>query len=244
MLGQGRFAKIQMAVLVVIALVMGANLISPAVAHVTRKLNHLYKHLDPRYINVGEKATSAATADTATNATNATNAGNADKVDNLDANGITRLARGQQAANIVLTGVFQTIASVNITLPAPGFVLVDGSANIETFTEACNCIAELQLRDTGAGGTSSPAFFTTTGNDVGTDDDANRSWVFQVAAAGARTFVLEARRFNIPTGTSQLAFASTITALYGPFGSTGGATLRPTGSEAPRSSKSAAPSGA
>jgi hypothetical protein len=69
MLGQRRFGKIQTAVLVVIALVMAANLISPAVGHVTRKLTHLYKHLDPRYVNVGEQAASAA---------------NADKLDNFD----------------------------------------------------------------------------------------------------------------------------------------------------------------
>jgi hypothetical protein len=40
----------------IIAAVMGANLISPAVGHVTKKVKHLYKHLDPRYINVGEAA--------------------------------------------------------------------------------------------------------------------------------------------------------------------------------------------
>jgi hypothetical protein len=56
MLGQRRFGKLQTAVLIVIALVMGANLISPAVAHVTRRLNHLYKHLDPRYVNTNETA--------------------------------------------------------------------------------------------------------------------------------------------------------------------------------------------
>jgi hypothetical protein len=46
-----------------------AMIVSPAGAHVTRKLKHLYKHLDPRYVNVGE---------TVANATNA------DKLDNLD----------------------------------------------------------------------------------------------------------------------------------------------------------------
>lgn len=50
-----RFGKVQTAALVVVALVMGANLISPAVAHVTTKLKHLVKHLDSRYYNVKEK---------------------------------------------------------------------------------------------------------------------------------------------------------------------------------------------
>jgi hypothetical protein len=44
------------ATLVVAGVVMGTMLIQPAVAHVTRKLAHLQKHLDPRYINAGEAA--------------------------------------------------------------------------------------------------------------------------------------------------------------------------------------------
>lgn len=75
MLGQRRFGKVQTALLVIIALVFGVSLISPAVGHVKKSLKHLYKHLDPRYVNVGEKATSAATADSAANA---------DKLDNID----------------------------------------------------------------------------------------------------------------------------------------------------------------
>jgi hypothetical protein len=58
-----RFGKIQMAILVVIALIMGANLISPAVGHVKRSIKHLYKHLDKRYYNVGEKVGDANTLD-------------------------------------------------------------------------------------------------------------------------------------------------------------------------------------
>jgi hypothetical protein len=65
MLGQRRFGKIQTALLVVIALVIGASLISPAVGHVKKSLKHLYKHLDPRYYNVGEKVAAAITADSA-----------------------------------------------------------------------------------------------------------------------------------------------------------------------------------
>ena len=60
MLGQRRFGKIQTALLVIIALVMGANLISPAVAHFRPKLGHLIKHVfakaDPRYVNTDELA--------------------------------------------------------------------------------------------------------------------------------------------------------------------------------------------
>ncbi len=99
MLGQKRFGKFQTAALVVIALVMGANLISPAVAHFKPKLGHLIKHVftkaDPRYINVGEKATSAATAD------NATNAANADKLDGLDSTALVKQSDRMTVAWVV-----------------------------------------------------------------------------------------------------------------------------------------------
>jgi hypothetical protein len=49
MLRERRFSKLQTAVLVAIALVMGASFIQPSVAHVTKKVKHLYKHLDKRY---------------------------------------------------------------------------------------------------------------------------------------------------------------------------------------------------
>jgi hypothetical protein len=41
-------------IVIVVGVFIGATLFQPAMAHVTRKLNHLVKHLDPRYINVGE----------------------------------------------------------------------------------------------------------------------------------------------------------------------------------------------
>jgi hypothetical protein len=54
-----RMGKLRVAAVLVIGAVMGANLLQPAVAHVTRSLRHLTKHLDPRYVNVGEKASDA-----------------------------------------------------------------------------------------------------------------------------------------------------------------------------------------
>lgn len=48
------------ATVLVVGVFLGATLFQPAVAHVTRKVNHLVKHVfkkaDPRYINVGESA--------------------------------------------------------------------------------------------------------------------------------------------------------------------------------------------
>jgi hypothetical protein len=108
MLGQRRFGKIQTAVLVVIALVMGANLISPAVGHVKRSLKHLYKHLDPRYVNVGE------TVAQATNATNATNAANANLLDNTDS-----------------TAFLQSQGPIHITTSHKDWVVQGGTATVD-----------------------------------------------------------------------------------------------------------------
>jgi hypothetical protein len=44
------------ATLIVVGTFVGATLITPATAHVKRSLKHLFRHLDPRYINVGEAA--------------------------------------------------------------------------------------------------------------------------------------------------------------------------------------------
>jgi uncharacterized lipoprotein YmbA len=129
MLGQRRFGKIQMALLVVIALVMGATLISPAVGHVTKKVKHLYKHLDPRYVNVGEKASSAATAD------------NAGLLDNIDSAGFLQtgsvLVRAQDdptAGYINDNAGTVTINTVSITAPSAGFVIISGQVDVDNDT--------------------------------------------------------------------------------------------------------------
>lgn len=108
MLGQRRFGKLQTALLVIIALVIGANLVSPAVGHVTKKLKHLYKHLDPRYVNVGEKAADA------------------DKLDGKDSSELaSRVASGFVAEPTESAGDF-LMASATITAPASGQLVMDG----------------------------------------------------------------------------------------------------------------------
>jgi hypothetical protein len=46
----------RLAALLVLSLLVGLNLVLPAGAHVTKKLPHLFRHLDPRYTNVNEMA--------------------------------------------------------------------------------------------------------------------------------------------------------------------------------------------
>jgi hypothetical protein len=54
-----RIALAKVAGLLVLVLLVGSNLILPAGAHVTKKLAHLVRHLDPRYINASEMAADA-----------------------------------------------------------------------------------------------------------------------------------------------------------------------------------------
>jgi hypothetical protein len=82
--------------LLVAGLLAGTVLIQPAVGHVTRRLNHLYKHLDKRYVKVGD---TVAQARNATNATNATNAANADSLDGKD-------STAYEQKSETMTGVF------------------------------------------------------------------------------------------------------------------------------------------
>jgi hypothetical protein len=58
--------------LLVAGLLTGTVLIQPAVAHVTRRLGHLQKHLDKRYVKKGDIVANAA------------NAANADRLDGKD----------------------------------------------------------------------------------------------------------------------------------------------------------------
>jgi hypothetical protein len=140
MLGQTRFGKVQTAILVVIALVMGANLISPAVAHVTRKLNHLYKHLDPRYYNVGEKVGDADTLDgqDSTGFLGATGkAADADRLDGIDSTGFLQTSQIRlDGTHISATSIddftsstYTSIASKTFTAPSNGFLFVVGSVS-------------------------------------------------------------------------------------------------------------------
>jgi hypothetical protein len=51
-----RRPRMRSVALLTAGILAGSVMLQPAVAHVTRRLNHLFRHLDPRYINVGEAA--------------------------------------------------------------------------------------------------------------------------------------------------------------------------------------------
>ena len=149
---------------------------------------------------------------------NATNAANADAVDGKSANELVRLTRSAGGINtLALTDAdYQTVASVQITVPAAGFVLVTSS----TIIESGDGFYQIRLRDVTTGTVTAQLVVDITPENLYIP--VSPTHVFQVAGTGARTFQLEARRFS---GTNGSATNATITALYVPFGSTGAGTL-------------------
>lgn len=168
--------------------------------------------------------TNAKTAQTADTATNAANAANANTIGGYGPSGLVRVARGSGVIfpNTVPVGTTPTtVGAVTITAPGPGFVLVTGVGVVRSFDASTS--VEMTLRE--AGGAQVSTGITAA---VGTNPDrvvilpVTLTWVFAVPGAGARTYQLQADRLN---GTSADAYDATLTAIFVPFGSTGGAAL-------------------
>jgi hypothetical protein len=147
---------------------------------------------------------------------------NADALNGYHAN---ELVRGTAAANSPFFSALTMTSqkTVSITLPKDGFVLVNASYSA-IFTAGCPCDAFLRIRDVRAGGTSSPDAFAQFA--AGSWGPVMQTWVFK-EAAGTYTFSADAG----VSGTVTVA-NPTLTALYVPFGSTGGSTLAPTSAAA------------
>jgi hypothetical protein len=135
------------------------------------------------------------------------------------ANGLVRVASKTGSVSITGGGDF-VAATVSITAPAAGFVLVNGTTTEEGGT--CPCEVGNYVEDTVASTRS-------TWNEYGTIDGSGNyassttSYVFPVSA-GVRTFELRAFRFS---GSGTNTVYGELTAMYVPFGSTGGSTLAP-----------------
>jgi hypothetical protein len=148
MLGQRRFGKLQTAVLIVIALVMGANLISPAVAHVTRRLNHLYKHLDPRYLNIGETAQNA----------NALGGKSLDAV-------LPRSASAENATVVGLVAGGTIVVQTTITTTATSRILATGAVELSGAEADERALCNISI-----GGVTSISYETTF-DDIGANNE-------------------------------------------------------------------------
>jgi hypothetical protein len=152
---------------------------------------------------------------------NATNAGNATAVGGYLPSGLLRVARADDhnpctAVNPV-TDAYATVATLALTAPAAGFVLVMAQVSVQ-HTNATLERVDVRLRDTTSNNTS-PATYSLLTQQAETH---GLTWVFPVTA-GARTFVLEAKKTGLLWGTCGAA----ITGLYVPFGYDGGTTLAP-----------------
>jgi hypothetical protein len=167
------------------------------------------------------KVPSAANADhatTATSATSASTAANASLLNGFAANGLVRAARVFNSASVLLGAANTTVATLSITAPAAGFVLL--TADYNTIGTGCPCEGWYLVRDAVAG-TLSNNYKITRNETSSTYHDGALTWVFPVAA-GARTFQLQGKN---GLGTTVNANGAAVTALYVPFGSTGGSTL-------------------
>lgn len=164
----------------------------------------------------------AVNADSATNADNAKNAGNAGNAGTVGGyapNGLTRVARATQTSTVALTSSYQTLATLSITAPSSGFVLVNSTVKVQSVN--CPCLGTARLRDVVANG----AVSSTTAAAVDTNtpqEPMSTTWVFPVAAAGTQTCVLEAYQAS---GVAMNALDGVVTAVFVPFGSTGGSGL-------------------
>jgi hypothetical protein len=230
MRSEKRFGKMQTAVLVVIALVMGANLISPAVGHVKKSIKHLYKHLDPRYINVGEKATSAATAD------NATNANNANNLDNLDSTAFVRTDNSrvfEHRLSTPIAGAAGTDRTLTLSgLPAGSYAIY-GKALLGTTAgsgmQGAQCVltagtsSDLSFERTDAGfyahiNTELVHAFAAPGSVSMACQFFSQPWIF---GAGANDTRIIAVKLNSDTKTSGVATRQARSAGSGSEGATG-----------------------
>jgi len=136
--------------------------------------------------------------------------------------GLVRVARQTTTPSVDLNaGTTTDIGSLAITAPSAGFVLVTASiATNANIPGTCPCELAGSLTD---GILTSPVFSNIVQDTATANDEASVTvtYVFPVEA-GARTFTARGQR---QTGSATLNTRATLTALFVPFGSTGGSTL-------------------
>jgi hypothetical protein len=149
---------------------------------------------------------------------------NADRVDGKHASALIRVA-SWQAINITAIPatnmLFQYGPDLVITAPAAGFVTVNigFAVNNASCTIACAVVGRVRHVE---GGVTSPITYASAST-IDAFDSASVHRVFEVSA-GINTFQLLLLRSNGGDGTVNGRSGSG-TAMYSPFGSTGGSTL-------------------
>lgn len=172
-------------------------------------------------------ATNATNATNAIHATSAANAGNANTVGGLAPNGLVRVAR---ASVLSIGSALPTTSPITaqITAPAAGFVLVNGTTNPFAFSSGntCPCQAVARLHHIQGNTQSLDAIVYLPNTPSGSSGGSIAlTWIFPVTA-GAQTFEI------LVTATTT-HYNPTLTLLYVPFGSMGAGALEEAGANNP-----------
>jgi hypothetical protein len=204
--------------LLVAGLLAGTVLIQPAVAHVTRRLNHLTKHLDKRYVRQGQTVDNAST------------------VDGFSANELVRGAYATTPDHIedFAAPTYTDIVTKTVVAPKPGIILVWTNMDLEwDANSAAGTFAGLEGRLAVDGAVvpgydplphRSLVYDASEATTFGGDEESLGMNGAVAVSAGTHTVAAQLR---LASGTAlthvERAF---LTALYVPFGSTGGGTPR------------------
>jgi hypothetical protein len=134
-----------------------------------------------------------------------------------------RAARALNPLPLELKSSYQDFLSLNLTAPAPGFVVVTAVVQVVRDVGTCNrpCVVSAQVVAASEG--SFP--MNTMGLDfTGETALATVTHVFPVTTAGQHTFTLHLKHSGTSPG-AVLAQIGSMSAIYAPFGPTGGNTL-------------------
>jgi hypothetical protein len=161
-------------------------------------------------------------ANTATNAGFATTAGNANTVGGRAPNALTRVGQGGSGdtTEIPTDGSVVSYGTVTISAPTAGFVMINAGVTIYNSACADTCLVLANLHEQG---TSSYGIEPTNLSLTGLQRSAGPLNGVFVASAGTHTYEIILQRTSA-SGTLYGYWAS-MTALFSPFGSTGGGTL-------------------
>jgi hypothetical protein len=151
---------------------------------------------------------------------------NAKSVGGYVPDSLIRVARSNGTG--VVNATYQTQLTLDITAPGAGFVLVTATGSVyNAQTSGCPCEVRYRLFHL-TKVTASPRehYVTVVNNTAGTggvesNETMAMTYVFPVSA-GLNQFQFQAYRYN---GSDNLSSDSQMTALFVPFGATGGATI-------------------
>jgi hypothetical protein len=145
----------------------------------------------------------------------------ADRVDGRHANAIVRVGEMETfATTAVPVGFAQYGANLAISAPTAGFVLVDSAVTIQNASCTVDCRVSFRIRHVQSGTYTIQAMVNPESGDFAT---ASTTGIFPVSS-GSNTFQLQMGRLGTGNGSVNGWFGN-LTAMFVPFGSTGGTTL-------------------